>query len=260
MRPVLFKSDGSGEGFGFIQHTERSIWCAREPCLGWWKAMRLHTSINEGNAEITEETSNVKTTIENVLLNCRANFSFCLPVLGAYTRSDCMCLQVRLNNLCTHTKAMRTWQLTWSWSQKVSNVRQQGQPLVFLLATCVHPLDQPKTKQKKKEKKGVYKKVLLTVTSLTAWEEIMKRWGKLWKAALASNSLLQKISLAFPLMHTHLILSSRVILPPLTEPPSTLRFHIYPAFCLGDKSSETGREQEHQLAVTHGRKWSIFKP
>lgn len=83
---------------------------------------------------------------------------------------------------------------------------------------------------------------------------------KLWKAALASNSLLQKTSLAFSLMHTHLILSSRVILPPLTEPLSNLRFHIYPAFCLGDKSSKTGREQAHQLAVTRGCEWSIFRP
>lgn len=47
-----------------------------------------------------------------------------------------------------------------------------------------------------------------------------------------------------PPTHTLLILHSKVILPPLTEPPLTLTSFIYPDFAVGDKNSESDRGGE----------------
>lgn len=134
----LFKSAGSGEGFGFLQHTERSIWCARAPCHGWGKAMRLHTSINEENAEITEETSNIKTNAGNVLLNCRTDFFLSFTCVGKHLLAQAAfaCKLDWTIPARMQKQRVRTWQLTWSWSLSVCCVPQQGQPLAFPLAMC----------------------------------------------------------------------------------------------------------------------------
>lgn len=198
MRPgcvSIFKSDGSGEGIGVMQHTERPIWCARAPCHGWWEAMWPHNSINEENAGMKEETSDVKPNHRKCFIKMQSKLYPSVFPCWNHLLSACTCKSDWTIFACTEKREQEREWLTWPWSRRVCNVCQQGQQLTFLLASSVHPIHQPNTKHKTKE---VYKKVLEAVTSLTVRQQIMKRRGKLWKAALATPFCRKWLLLSLP--------------------------------------------------------------